>query len=123
MDITVVSILGMILGIMVVTGEAGTILGIMAVAGAGVGADLGMAMAGVAGTAAVGMVEAGMADIITDTTVVVHVTTILDALGQVTDPVGQVMVRGVVYTVMPAVDQASTVPVLAMAAEVHLPEV
>lgn len=100
----------------------------MAVAGAGVGADLGMAMAGVAGTAAVGMpeagmVEAGMADIITDTTVVVHVTTILDALGQVTDPVGQVMVRGVVHTVMPAVDQASTVPVLAMAAEVHLPEV
>lgn len=123
MDITVVSILGMILGIMVVTGEAGTILGIMAVAGAGVGADLGMAMAGVAGTAAVGMPEAGMADIITDTTVVVHVTTILDALGQVTDPVGQVMVRGVVHTVMPAVDQASTVPVLAMAAEVHLPEV
>lgn len=118
MDITVVSILGMILGIMVVTGEAGTILGIMAVAGAGVGADLGMAMAGVAG-----MPEAGMADIITDTTVVVHVTTILDALGQVTDPVGQVMVRGVVHTVMPAVDQASTVPVLAMAAEVHLPEV
>lgn len=122
MDITVVSILGMILGIMVVTGEAGTILGIMAVAGAGVGADLGMAMAGVAGTAEAGMVEAGMADIITDTTVV-HIIIIPDALGQVTDPVGQVMVRGVVHTVMPAVDQASTVPVLAMAAEVHLPEV
>lgn len=122
MDITVVSILGMILGIMVVTGEAGTILGIMAVAGAGVGADLGMAMAGVAGTAAVGMPEAGMADIITDTTVV-HIIIIPDVLGQVTDPVGQVMVRGVVHTVMPAVDQASTVPVLAMAAEVHLPEV
>jgi hypothetical protein len=109
-DITVAIIRFTIHGITVVTGADITTLGITAAAGAGVGADLGMAMvmAGEAGTVAVGMPEAGMEDIIiTDTTVVVHVTTIPDALGQVTDPVGQVMViiRVAVRTDILVVDQ------------------
>lgn len=107
MDITVAIIRFTIHGIIAVTGADITILGITAAVGAGVGADLGMAMAGEAGTVAVGTPEAGMEDIITDTTVVVHVTTIPDALGQVTDPVGQVMViaRVEVRTDILAVDQ------------------
>lgn len=108
MDITVAIIRFTIHGIIAVTGADITTLGITAAAGAGVGADLGMAMAGEAGTVAVGMPEAGMEDIIiTDTTVVVHVTTIPDALGLVTDPVGQVMaiIRVAVRTDTAAVNQ------------------